>query len=88
MLLQEYDFEIIHKARINHQNADSLSRHPASSTQDYTEARQDHDDDLTSPTVAVLIAWLSNASVCTATRREGSNDIWNDAAAMKFIQTQ
>lgn len=43
MLLQEYDFEVVHKAGMCHQNANTLSRSPVGSTEDWTEARQDHD---------------------------------------------
>jgi transposase InsO family protein len=41
MLLQEYDFEIHHRAGAKHQNADVLSRFPCKSTSDYTGARMD-----------------------------------------------
>ena len=41
MLLQEYDFEIIHRPGIKHQNADVLSRFPQASTSDITGARLD-----------------------------------------------
>jgi site-specific DNA-cytosine methylase len=41
MLLQEYDFEIEHRAGVKHQNADVLSRFPCKSTADHTGARMD-----------------------------------------------
>jgi hypothetical protein len=41
MLLQEYDFNMEHRAGIKHQNADVLSRFPCKSTEDLTGARMD-----------------------------------------------
>jgi site-specific DNA-cytosine methylase len=41
MLVQEYDFEICHRAGDKHQNADVLSRFPRASTEDFTGARMD-----------------------------------------------
>jgi site-specific DNA-cytosine methylase len=41
MLVQEYDFEICHRAGVKHQNADVLSRFPRATTEDFTGARMD-----------------------------------------------
>jgi hypothetical protein len=41
MLVQEYDFEICHRAGDKHQNADVLSRFPRATTEDFTGARMD-----------------------------------------------
>ena len=41
MLVQEYDFEIVHRPGHKHQNADVLSRFPRASTEDITGARMD-----------------------------------------------
>jgi Site-specific DNA methylase len=41
--LQEYDFEIIHRAGVKHTNADVLSRFPAASSKDFSGAQLDPD---------------------------------------------
>jgi hypothetical protein len=41
MLVQEYDFEICHRAGDKHQNADVMSRFPRATTEDFTGARMD-----------------------------------------------
>ena len=45
MILQEFDFEVHHRAGEAHQNADALSRLPALSSADATGSRLDHDSD-------------------------------------------
>jgi hypothetical protein len=42
LILQEYDFEVIHRAGLQNLNADGLSRNPLESTED-NGVRQDHD---------------------------------------------
>jgi RNase H-like domain found in reverse transcriptase/Reverse transcriptase (RNA-dependent DNA polymerase)/Integrase zinc binding domain/PHD-finger/Integrase core domain/C-5 cytosine-specific DNA methylase len=41
MMLQEYDFEVVHRPGVKHQNADVLSRFPAEHTHDSTGAQLD-----------------------------------------------
>jgi hypothetical protein len=43
LALQDYEFEIVHRPGITHQNADPLSRMPQASSEDTTGARLDHD---------------------------------------------
>jgi len=43
LLLQEYEFKVIHWPRITHQNADTMSRKPLTTSEDFLEARQDFD---------------------------------------------
>jgi len=43
LLLQEYDFEIVHRAGVKHTNADVLSRFPLQSSTDASGARFDHE---------------------------------------------
>ena len=45
LLLQEYDFEVVHQARIMNLDADGLSRNPSSSSKDLTGARWHGDCD-------------------------------------------
>jgi non-ribosomal peptide synthetase component F len=41
LILQEYDFEVVHRAGLKHQNADCLSRQPQPSSYDPTGAQLD-----------------------------------------------
>ena len=43
LLLQEYDFEVEHRAGVKHQNADTLSRFPCLSPEDFSGARFDEE---------------------------------------------
>ena len=58
LVLQEYNFDILHRPGVKHQNADVLSRHPILSSADHTGARVDHDE---ITRVAVAQAALSHA---------------------------
>ncbi len=39
LILQEYDFKVIHRPGITHQNADTMSRRPLTSSKDFSKAR-------------------------------------------------
>jgi hypothetical protein len=43
LILQEYEFEVNHRPRVTYQNADTISRAPLSSCEDFSKARQDFD---------------------------------------------
>ena len=43
VLLQEYDFNVVHRAGLKHTNADVLSRFPVASSEDYSGARFDEE---------------------------------------------
>jgi hypothetical protein len=60
MMLQEYDFEIQHRAGANHQNADVLSRFPRRDPTDRTGACLDPDVLLRTTNVARCFAMSSN----------------------------
>jgi hypothetical protein len=40
-ILQEYKFKVIHQPGITHQNADTMSGIPLTTSEDFSEARQD-----------------------------------------------
>jgi hypothetical protein len=42
-ILQEYEFKVIHRLGITHQNVDIMSRRPLTTSEDFSEARQDFD---------------------------------------------
>jgi site-specific DNA-cytosine methylase/transposase InsO family protein len=49
LIMQEYDFEVHHRAGTRHQNADALSRLPSGQSVDTTGARLDRDSDPVPP---------------------------------------
>jgi hypothetical protein len=65
MLLQEYDFQIVHRPGLQHQNADVLSRFPSPSTYDPTGACLDSEQ-CSPPSPASLLA---RVAVCLQTRQ-------------------
>jgi hypothetical protein len=42
-ILQEYEFKVIHRPNITHQNLDTMSRRPLTTSEDFLEAKQDVD---------------------------------------------
>jgi hypothetical protein len=42
-ILQEYEFKVIHRPGITHQNADTMSRRPFTTSKYFSEAKQDFD---------------------------------------------
>jgi hypothetical protein len=43
LILQEYEFKVIHQPGITHQNANTLLRRPLTTFEDFSEARQNFD---------------------------------------------
>jgi len=43
LILQEYEFKVIHRPGITHQNAVTMSRKPLDTSGDFSEVRQDFD---------------------------------------------
>ncbi len=43
LILQEYEFKVIHRPSITHQNANTMSRRPLITSEDFSEVRQDFD---------------------------------------------
>jgi hypothetical protein len=39
LILQEYEFKVIHQPGITHQNSDTMSRRPLTTSKDFLEAR-------------------------------------------------
>ncbi len=47
LILQEYEFKVIHRLGITRQNVDTMSRKPVITSKDFSEAKQDFDQILT-----------------------------------------
>jgi hypothetical protein len=43
LILQEYEFKVIHRPSITHQNVNTMSQRPLTTSKDFLEARQDFD---------------------------------------------
>jgi len=43
LILQEYEFKVIHRLGITHQNAETVSQKPFITSKDFLEATQDFD---------------------------------------------
>ena len=66
LLLQEYDFEVVHRAGITNMNADGLSRNPSPSDEDLTGAmwHENYDREAVSGWhVFVYLTLFSGASI-------------------------
>jgi hypothetical protein len=42
-MLQEYEFKVIHRPGITHQNTDTMLRRPFTTSEDFSKARQNFD---------------------------------------------
>jgi hypothetical protein len=43
LILEEYEFKVIHRPGITHQNVDTMLRRPLTTFEDFLEAKQDFD---------------------------------------------
>jgi len=54
LVLQEYEFKVIHQPGITHQNMDNMSRKPLTTFENFSKVRQDFDQ--------ILVVHVSYAS--------------------------
>jgi len=81
-ILQEYEFKVIHRPSITHQNADTMSRKPLITSEDFSEARQDFDQ---TPTVLVFEASNYLALLQCNLVEQPILDIWEDLDTLRFL---
>jgi len=43
LILQEYEFKVIHRPGITHKNVDTMSRRPLTTFEDFSETKQNFD---------------------------------------------
>ncbi len=82
LILQDYEFKIIHRLDITHQNADTMSRRPLTTSEDFLETRQDFDQ--------ILVVHESYASTYLALLQcnlveHPIVDIWEDLDTLRFL---
>jgi len=84
LILQEYEFKVIHRPSITHQNANTMSRKPLITSEDFSEATQDFGQ--------IPIIHVSEASSYLAILQcnlveHPIMDIWEDLDILKFSST-
>jgi hypothetical protein len=82
-ILQEYEFKVIHRPGITHQNANTMLRRPLTTSEDFSEARQDFDQ---IPTIHVSYASSYFALLQCNLVEHPIVDIWEDLDTLKFLQ--
>jgi hypothetical protein len=83
LTLQEYEFKVIHRPGITHQNADTMSQRPVTTSEDFLEARQDFDQ---IPAIPVSEASSYFALLQCILVEQPILDIWEDLDTLRFLQ--
>ena len=82
LMLQEYEFEVIHRAGTANGNADALSRSPLEGSGDRTGARMDYEDaEREAGRVSELLAFAGEEDV-----EQVQRDIWLDQDCLAWLQ--
>jgi hypothetical protein len=82
LILQEYEFKVIHRLGITHQNADTMSRKPLTTSEDFSEAKQDFDQ---IPAVHVSYASSYLALLQCNLVEHPIVDIWEDLDTLRVL---
>jgi hypothetical protein len=83
LILQEYEFKLIHQPSITHQNMDTMLQKPFTTSKDFSEPKQNFDQ--------ILIVHVSYASSyltllqCNPVEHP-IMDIWEDLDTLRFLQ--
>jgi len=82
LILQEYEFKVIHRPGITHQNANTMSQRPLTTSEDFLKTRQDFDQ--------ILAIHVSNALSYLALLQcnlveHPIVDIWEDLDILRFL---
>ncbi len=83
LILQKYEFKVIHRPSITHQNADTMLRKPLTTSKDFLKARQDFDK---IPTIHVFYASNYLALLQCNLVEHSIVDIWEDLDTLRFLQ--
>jgi len=82
LILQKYEFKVIHRPGITHQNADTMSQRPLTTSEDFSKARQDFDQ---IPVVHVFDASSYLALLQCNLVEHPIMDIWEDLDTLRFF---
>jgi len=83
LILQDYEFKVIHLPGIKHQNEDTMSQRPLTSFEDFSKAKQDFNQILT---IHVSYAYSYFALLQCNLVEHSIMDIWEDLNTLKFFQ--
>ncbi len=83
LILQEYEFKVIHRLGITHQNRDTTSRKPFTTSEDFSKAKQNFDR---IPTIHVSYASSYLTLLQCNPIKHPIVDIWEDLDTLKFFQ--
>jgi hypothetical protein len=83
LILQEYEFKVIHRPGITHQNVNTMSRRPLTTSENFSETRQDFDQ---IPTVHVFYAFSYLTLLQCNMIEHPIMDIWEDLNTLRFLQ--
>jgi len=82
LILQEYEFKVIHRPSITHQNANTMSRRPLIMSEDFSKAKQDFDQ---IPAIHVSYASSYFALLQCNLIEHPIMDIWENLDILKFL---
>jgi len=83
LILQEYEFKVIHQLGITRQNANTMSRKPLTTSKDFSEARQ-YFDQISTIHVSKASSYLALLQ-CNLVEHP-IMDIWEDLDTLRFLQ--
>jgi hypothetical protein len=83
LMLQEYEFKVIHRPSITHQNVDTMSQKPFTTSKDFPKARQVFDQILA---VHVSYAFSYLALLQCNLVEHPIVDIWENLDILRFFQ--
>jgi len=83
LILQEYEFKVIHQPSITHQNVDTMLRKPFTTSEDFSKTKQDFDH---IPTIHVYYAFNYFALLQCNLVEHPIVDIWEDLDTLRFLQ--
>ncbi len=82
-ILKEYEFKVIHQPGITHQNMDTMSLRPFTTSKDFLKAKQDFDQ---IPTIHVSYASNYLSLLQCNPIEHPIVDVWEDLETLKFLQ--
>jgi hypothetical protein len=83
LIFQEYEFKVIHRHGITHQNANTMSRKPLITFENFLEAKQDFDQ---IPAIHVFYAFSYLILLQCNLIDHPIMDIWEDLDSLNFFQ--
>jgi hypothetical protein len=83
LMFHEYDFKVMHQPGITHQNVNTMSQRPLTTSKDFLKTRQDFDQ---IPTIYVFYASSYLALLQCNLVKHPIMDIWEDLDTLRFLQ--